>query len=422
MSLQKRWIMTISAIKNGLVVIREVFGDQQKLPGLLPSFVMSYLSLQEMTILATYLDRSKFRVQDINLVDPRVLKLYLRKIYQDEKWLKVATTIAQEAYQGGCPRRLLLTEGNTNFGVGFPMDSEVVAYLMQRAQGKRVVELGGASGQIVTLLVLAGAFAGYLNDIEPKEVAQFEANKKLLPPAAAQRLISIPGDCLTILEKKPALANKIDILVCRNLLHFLDQDQQNALFKMMKKMLKPGGEAVFTVNSIYSMRNGGRAIFEENQGTTCFLSRSFKMTDYDHPDEISYDLERAIWPCPEERFNLSEASNITLSETQAGSWKWNTKALSELDALDSSIQQQLPRILKENDGVIKKVKRGIIRFLSSYIHVYQKSTLTALFERHGFEVGCTFVVSSEGHLVHDADVNERGHQIGILVRRPLQKA
>lgn len=408
--------MAISAIKIGLATVHEVFGNQQKLPGILPSFVMRYLSSREIEVLTTYLHRFKIRVQDIELIDPRILKLYLRKIYQSEKWLGVATSIAKEAYQDGCPRALLLTKGNKNFGAGFPMDSEVVAYLMQRSFGKRVIELGGASGQIVTLLVLAGAFAGYLNDIEPKEVAQFEAYKKRLPPAAAQRLISIPGDCLTILEKKPALANKIDMLVCRNVLHFLDQGQQNALFKMMKKMLRPGGEAVFTANSIYSIRCGTRTTFE-NSITTCFLSRSFKLDDQDDPDGVPCDLERSIWPCPEEEFDKSETTNITLCEIQAGSTRMNIEALGKLDV---SVLEQMPRILKEKEGLIKKVKQGSIRYLSSYFHVYQKSTLAALFKRHGFEVECTFVVSGKGHLVYDAEASESGQQVGIIVRRPYE--
>jgi hypothetical protein len=139
------------------------------------------------------------------------------------------------------------------------------------------------------------------------------------------------------------------------------------------------------------------------------------MTDYDKPDVVSYDLHRELLPYSEKQFNLSQAINITFYERTAGQWKWNKKGLAQLG---SSTKKKINKVIQEQGESISRVKKGIIRVVSSTIRFYQKQNLTDLFERNGFEVQCTFVLSKEGHIVHDADMTERGQQLGILVKRP----
>lgn len=213
----------------------------------------------------------------VDLSKPEVLKQYLHPDFQQDPYLSSAHEFVINSYER--PRRSVQQskeKGKASSGTGgrvFPMDPEVMAYLMPKVQGKSVLEIAGADGIMSVLFAFAGAKV-YLNDIEPLELEWHKTIKKMVPQKVSERLETIKGDCFNILVNHSHLANTIDLIVCRNLIHFLTDQQQTAFFKLVKNLLKPSGEIYLTSNSIYNCSKKLIPYLLENQehATYCNLS------------------------------------------------------------------------------------------------------------------------------------------------------
>ena len=187
----------------------------------------------------------------IDLTDPKVLKHYLASNFQSPLHVAKAVEIAKRIYEAP-PRRV----SGGRYGTVFPAYPEVLAYamsLIKEQEGEiEAWEIACANGGNGMLLAYAGAKQVRFNDIDVAELQDLNSCIEKLPKEIFKKCEVLYGNCLNLLEQKPEFANRAGFILCRNLLHFFTDKEQNAFLEMIKKMLKIGGQAIFTVNSVYS--------------------------------------------------------------------------------------------------------------------------------------------------------------------------
>ena len=343
----------------------------------------------------------------INLAAPEVLKTYLKPALQGVEDLKIAAAIAQRIYEA-CIRSI----ADTKYGMAFPMNPEVLAYAMQLAKNETVLEIAGASGENAILLAFSDALRVYMNEIDPQENLAFKLLKAQLPDAVQKKLESIEGSCFDILAKKPELSNKAGLILCRNLIHFFNKQEQADFCQLLKKLLKPGGRAIFTVNSVYSdPRN--KDTFEKNPDATCFTITQCLITDYAisrMPKDIIY---REIALTTEDKVSCDYKTLYLYERKKDAKWQVHRDEFQQLEPL---VKDAIKTAVNNNNGAIKEIKEGSVRVLISTFRLYNKENLSQFFKSQGFEVESTFCVGRDGHLVNEADLFKNGQQIGVIVR------
>ena len=336
--------------------------------------------------------------------------------WQKKENLSAAVAIAREGYRGGKTRPIkVLAQSKPSYGIVFPINPEVMAFFMQRSKCRVVCELGGASGENILLAVFAGARKAYLNDLERGEIQHFKGLKqKITDKQTRKKFHSFEGDYSQILRYKPDLENTINLLLCRNLLHFFNAKQQRNLLEITKKFLIPGGQAIFTVNSIYSMEEERRKEFACLDAVS-FASRSYQLVDRSNEKlpPTYYPLYRRIMPLEKE--STRDARNESVKELLYKSDKQTGYKWTKVNKF--SFPEEAEQVFSSEKESIRSVKKGEIYKLVNIVGMFNRRTLTKLFEEQGFEVECTFVTSAEGHLVHDAETSNRGQQLGIVVSK-----
>jgi len=305
------------------------------------------------------------------------------------------------------PRRI----ENRKFGIAFPIYPELMAFAIGFAKGKDVLEIAGASGENAMLFAFAGAQKVYMNDIDPDEMATFNANREQLPQNVDEKLEPIEGNCLDILTKKSDL--KVDLVLCRNLIHFFNDKEQELFFENLKKILKPGGIAIFTVNSLY-VDSSNEQLLETNPDATAFRVTQCVLTDY--KTNVPTVLSREIKPTLGENVS-TDFEERYLYQKKTGESKWQVFR-DQFKQLDPELQKRILRGKGKDqwNSKMKSLKEGgSIRILTNVFRGYSESNLKSLFEKNGFEVQQGFSLQSNGHLAKGYEFG-KVQQIGVIVQ------
>ncbi len=214
-------------------VFQEVFSENSLLPPFLKKIIGDYIP-EETTFFAhrTLPFRHLF-IQPfdrfVDLSDRETLKSYLGKNCQTQEHLVSAAKMVKRIYEAA--PRYLIDDGR--FGSAFAMNPEVMAYAMELLKkdsheqtGKVALEIGAASGQNAMLLAYSDAESVYANEINPGEIAQFKTLTRDLPENVNKKLKSLEVSCFDLLKIKPELKNTIDLILCRNVIHFFNLKEQ----------------------------------------------------------------------------------------------------------------------------------------------------------------------------------------------------
>lgn len=315
---------------------------------------------------------------------------------------------------------------DNKYGLAVTADVEVLAYAMKfvKKQGDvSVCEIGCAHGENGILLACAGAKQVVFNDIDEGSIQAVRNQIKQLPQQVQSACKVDQGDCFDLLDRNPELENSIGLIVCRNLIHFFKDQEQVKFFELIKKMLKSGGQAIFTVNSVYpyfeEMDLAGQQFFNQSEETS-FCSTSVLIHD-------RMDKNQGMHPCCLVYSKLTPCSDQLISHTQIAEYLYQKNPITEskwvgdkkvFKKLDKGTKEIVTERLKANDDLLKSIKWGNIRVVTKHLRAYNPNSLTALFQRHGLNVIETFIVNNKGHLIRDQlDAFKEGRQMGIVVSK-----
>ena len=341
----------------------------------------------------------------INLSEPDTLKPLLAD--QGAEHLSKALEIVKSTYESG-----VRPVGGNKYGLAFPMHPEILAHAMISSKGEVVLEIGGASGENSMLFAFAGARQVYLNEIEPSEVALFETKRAQLPSDVKSRLKSISGSVFDLLTMEPDLRGKVGLVLCRNVLHFFKDQQCPEFFRLLKDVLKPGGQVIFTVNSPHNLPEL-QPVFEVNPLATRFNLTRCLLTDFSRGNTPCHSFLSLYSVCPEDLDPLSFTKSRLL-ETTDDAWVMDMTAV---DQLDKDIKQPIMDEIHRNKPMIASIQGGRITVLTNIIRLYTRATLSRLFESHGFQVNSTFLIGINGHtLADDAALLTQAQQVGLIAR------
>ncbi|NCP62208.1 MAG: methyltransferase domain-containing protein [Alphaproteobacteria bacterium] len=303
--------------------------------------------------------------------------------------------ILQRVFESG--RRQIKHEHK--YGQSFPCNPEMLYDLMSQAPGKRVLEIAGASGENAILIGLAGAEHVYLNDIVPEEVEEFQRQVETLKPELKDRFTSIAGDCFDLDEHLEV--NSLDIILARNIFHFLKPSQYDDFFELVKRLLKPGGIFAMTVNSRYSEHGVAiddsegtlfstfMTIFDENYVKPIALNRTLSICDDDTKDPLIYTNHHVF-------------NGFTI---------------------DSDALEKLPKSL--HTTVIESIDRvsghrGQLRILENIIRLFTPENLSSLVENAGLEVTSTHHIGTNGHYISEEQAKTTGACfVGLIAGIPM---
>ena len=336
----------------------------------------------------------------INLSKPEVLKNYLIS----EKYLENANSILEKIYEVG-----LRTIATNNYGAAFTAEIEILAYLMKISKNKTVLEIAGASGENALMLTLSGAKKVYMNDIDSTENLKFKINTQMhLPKEIQNKIQGLPGDIFKLIK---TIKSKVDIILCRNFIHFLNDDKLSDIFSLLRKKLIKGGKAVFITNSIYSS-SGVFEVAQKNPKRSSFKLVQLLVTDRQKSGMPCMIPLIICTTCCSKLIGTDYTALYLYERVKGEQWKDNKKAFNKLD---KSIRKKVIEAINKSAAAIKKIKKGSIRVLISYVRCYSKKSLAYLFEKNGFLTEYTFVVKKNGHLLKDNELPKKpGQQVGII--------
>lgn len=337
----------------------------------------------------------------ISLTDPKVLESYLDRKFK--KFQGVALAIARSIYKTA-PRIIR----GTNCGRAFSMDPEILAYSMQIAKGKTVLEIAGAGGENAALLAFSGAEKVYMNEFSAREMESFCSLRKELPQEVQERLEPIQGSCFDILDKNPRLQQKVGLVLCRNLIHFFNDQEQAEFFQKVKGFLRPDGRAIFTVNP----KDLNTPVFKENSDCTSFYQTLCLITDRNVSASPQSCIYQALTPCSGELVSSKFDEKRIYNRDKGKPWVVDNMAFNRIS---SEHRTKIRTAMQENKGEVQKIKNGSVRVLTTCIRLYSKENLAELFKKHGFEVEFTFAVGQDGHLIHEEGLLEEERQVGVIV-------
>lgn len=346
----------------------------------------------------------------------------------NEMPLSTALAIAAPLYQS--KQRGI---GGTKFGVEFAMNPEILAYGMRLSKDEIVLEIAGASGQNAILLAMAGAKQVFMNDIDLTEVAEFEQLKKQISSEVhgnvGSRLESIEGTCFDILKKQPQLEGKVGLILCRNLIHFFNDLEQQIFIDLLKKLLKPGGKAIFTTNSVYTQKNSEIPIQNPTATTYsvthCLIhDRSISLA----PIGCIFKHYAAHHPAKPHDQNATAFIEFHLYNKDPigtkGKWVVDNQAFNKIDA---DLRERIKGAVTENKSSFAHIKDGSVRvIINPNIRTYNIVTLPNLFISNGFGVEFVYALNHLGHLISSGNLFNRCNemsqctgQIGVIIQKPL---
>ena len=115
------------------------------------------------------------------------------------------------------------------------INPEVLASLMRYSCGKKVLEVGAASGENSLLIGLAGAEV-WVNDIEHLELREFQKKLARITKKIKKKFHLIKGDCLQVFQGKE-YTEKFDVIYARNIFHLFFGDRRDRFIDTMNRLL-----------------------------------------------------------------------------------------------------------------------------------------------------------------------------------------
>lgn len=340
----------------------------------------------------------------VNLADEKVLKPLLAPQFQTDEYLESALNVAKGGFEAKCRG----VAGENKYGYVFPIHPELLKKMMPSVAKKTVLEIGGASGENSILLSFAGAKHVYVNDIDATEIKQFEATKKKLPVKIQSHLESIHCNIFDVLEHKPDLS--VDIVLCRNVLHFFKDQQIEEFFTLLKKILTPQGQVIFTVNSAY--QRGIIDIVTIYPEITRFSWTQLLLADQDKGGLTSFYSD--VSNCNEDSDPLVYIRTDTHLKERNKKWQL-TGAYHKLD--DTIKREIMTLILKpEQQEAMDSVDCGRIFLVENTVRAYTEENLKTLFEKKGFTVETTFALNPNNGHIYPNKKWEMGAQVGLIGR------
>jgi hypothetical protein len=407
--------------KDPLDVFHAVFGkdstgEGQKLLGLLPCFVTSYLTKSEKIAISNYLTLKKINHQKIDLLgeNGQGLKLHLGREALKEP-ARVEATIKSLNLICAPGRRAIAPTNGTQYGSTFPVSQALSQFLMMHIRGQNFMEWAAADGHNGIMAALAGASKVHSNDLAKSEVFIFNSIRENLPKAIQKRVTVSEGDCCKILEKVSSWKGKTHYLFIRNFLHFCNKQQQADLFQTIGQTMSVDGRVILTVTPAYALALN-KEITEKHPTKTHFFSVfcTASPPSLDGRLPPCTPLFASITPIEGITFSLSNSKRYTIYTKKEGSnWKMDKEKFMKIDP---SLRSILNTAIQEKREVLEKIPSGEITVDIQNMRCFTEENLKTLVESYGFEVECTFVCDREGNLTHRFH-SSVATQVGIIFRK-----
>lgn len=389
-------------------IIFDSLGMNGLLPHKVSMLVGKYLAKEDLD--ALFDPRAKFlkalnplATRTLNMSKPDVLSTYIDPKFKAH--LHHTVRIVNRYYETS-PRSVKSgAEGDR-----YCMTPELVAYVMQLAKNKNIIEIAGASGENVILFSLAGARAIVNFDKDKDEI---EDCQKLFQsiPAQLNRCLAI-GNCMEIPKTKDLkdLLKNTNIMFCQNLIHFFQEQEKTDFFEMQSKMLSEDGIAILTVNGKEYDSNGNLlGVYAVNPHATKFSLIYLRVMQKDKNGQlIPTTILNYFDVTPENRVN-SRQHQYTIYKRDA-----SNKYVVNYDVFKEITQDARAAIKKAIDNNNKLIKEKTSRVVEAWVlrsHIYSELELADLVKRNGFDVRFTFSTDVEGHLADHPGV---GGKVGVV--------
>lgn len=398
-------------------VVFEVFGN--KLAGVTSSVTLvarrlidNYLDKEERMLIRQYswFYNCPLPVQ-VELHKRDVCTSLLHQDFRTEQHENILGALFSRVLNGGAFSAEPRKAENRRFGFSYPVEPEALAYAMSKVKDEIVVELAGGSGALSIILAMAGAKHVYMNEIEQQEVETFKDYHYQCPPNLQERLTPIHGDCLKLLQLKPELTGKVGFVLCRNLLHF-PQVQLQPFFAMLKKMMRPDGEAIFVVGAPYTYPESQKEV-EQHPDETCFAATTCTLSaDLLAREDLGVVLKR-LKPSSEAQMRTEITHHDLYTRDGQNAWQFDRAAFNRVEpSLRADVEAAIKKARKEHKEEMAQAKR-----ISVEIHhqrCYSTRTITQLFQKNGFTVMGTFIADALGHRI-TGEFYPNGRGVGVMV-------
>ncbi len=335
--------------------------------------------------------------------DPRVCVSILDPKFQNGIDAPKAVEVALRVYQ-------VSSREIAHATYEYSLNAEIHVWATKQAKGAVVAELAAGTGENGILLGYAGAKLVLLNDIEPKEAARFEELKKRISPAVANITKFDTGDCFAFL-KNQALISKVQLVLCRNLIHYFNGKKLTQFVQLLKNFLPEGGKAVLTANSVYQYGEK-KEFFEEHREVSYFGTIYCVYTNRD--TRVPTEIFRKFFPISEKAANeldCTSSTELRIYDREPGkSWVVDKEAYKQIP---EEFKGPIKAAYETNKKAITALKNGSVRVMISHCRpLFNIQTLPAVFEKEGFKVVHTFATNNMGHLVTEGDLF-KSHQPGV---------
>jgi SAM-dependent methyltransferase len=190
-------------------------------------------------------------------------------------------------------------------------------------------------------------------DLDPKEAERFIELTNQLPRPVQKMLEAIEGNCLDILKIRPELKGKMGLVLCRNVIHFLNDKEQTAFFQQLHQLLEPDGRAIVTVNSKYGYP-GSRPVFDANPNSTTFCQTQCFVTDRDVSQLPQSIIFRDMTPCSGDLVSTEYDTKFIYNRDRGKKWTVDRDTFKQLSEPFEPLIQETVQTSKEDFGKNKK--------------------------------------------------------------------
>lgn len=360
---------------------------------------------------ANYTTLNPLIARKLNLSHSATIKQYVADEFQSNPYIDSAVKIAKRLYETG---DRFVANGRGNI---YSMNPEILASCMRDAKSGIALEIAGGAGENAILLAYSNFDQVYYNDVENSEVAIFKELKKQLPTNVNKKLKEIEGSYQDILKINPEIEGKVSLILCRNFIHFLHSEGKKEFFKLIDRILKVGGKAIFTANSIYG--KGQTEYFKANPNSLYFKLTRAAVADLDNLSNSGLFYEN--WKTSTEGTSTEGNGGDTqilfaCSEETKSKWFADPETAKQFDISECiNIRERL------NKTSCSNIKNGIVKVFTGTTQLYSKGNFQSIFENNGFNVESIFVFSNKGHLLNSNEYFENGEQIGAIVSKKSER-
>jgi|GEM_PF-6770087 len=162
---------------------------------------------------------------------------------------KVAHTLLRGRYEGG--KRSII--GATQYGLAFPIYPEELIDLIPFIKGnKKILGLASADGinELFLSLFTEGENAEtHIADIAPDEIALCNKHLTLLPENHRKKVTTHCTDIYALKEKLAHLEGQFDLILARNIFHFIKPSEHAKFLELATFFLKNTGKLVIGVHT-----------------------------------------------------------------------------------------------------------------------------------------------------------------------------